>query len=142
MASSIAIREGLATNLRTIAGLRVSEWVIGDINPPAAVVVPGDPSRKNVYAINYDCTMGRGSDDYIFTILLMVANKVERASQEALDEYLEGSGAKSVKAAVESEPTLGGVCHFVNVTGVRDYGIVDYGGQKYVGAEFLVEVTA
>lgn len=142
MASSIEIREGLATNLRTIAGLRVSEWVIGDINPPAAVIVPGDPSRKNVYAINYDCTMGRGSDDYIFTVLLMVGNKVERASQEALDEYLAGAGAKSVKAAIESEPTLGGAAHFVNVTGVRDYGIVEYGGQKYVGAEFLVEVTA
>lgn len=142
MASVTAIRNGLKTRLDTIAGLRNHAIVVGDIVPPAAVVIPGDPSRKNAMAINYDCTMGRGSDDFQFTVLLMVSNKVERVSQEALDAYLAGSGALSVKAAIEADGTLGGVAHFTNVQGVRDYGLVTYGGQTYVGAEFMVEVTA
>ncbi len=136
------IRRGLADRLSTIDGLRASPWVIGDVVPPAAVVIPGDPSRKNAYAINYDCTMGRGSDDYLFTVIVMVSNKVERASQEALDQYLAGSGPLSIKQAIEGEQTLGGIVHFTNVTAVRDYGLVNYGGQNYVGAEFVVEVTA
>lgn len=142
MASSTDIRNGLKARLDTISGLRTHAFVVGDIAPPAAVIIPGDPSRKGVFAIDFDATMGRGSDDYIFTVLLLVSNKVERVSQEALDAYLEGSGATSVKAAIEGEKTLGGVCHFANVVGVRDYGLVTYGGQTYVGAEFIVEVCA
>lgn len=143
MTSSLtAIRTELKARLDTIDGLRAHAYVVGDIVPPAAVIIPGDPSRKNVYAINYDATMGRGSDDYIFTIILLVSDKVERASQLALDGYLEGAGAGSVKAAIEGDGTLGGASSFVNVTGVRDYGRVAYGGQNYVGAEFVVEVTA
>lgn len=142
MASVTALRNGLKTRLDTISGLRAHAFVTGDVVPPAAVVIPGDPSRKNAMAINYDCTMGRGSDDFIFTVLLIVSNKVERVSQDALDAYLDGSGATSVKAAIEADGTLGGIAHFTNVTGVRDYGAVSYGGQTYVGAEIMVEVTA
>lgn len=142
MASVTQIRQGIATRLATISGLRVHAFVVGDVAPPAAVVIPGDPGRKNAMAIAYDATMGRGSDDFLFTVLLLVANKVERASQEALDTYLAGSGASSIKAAIEGEDSLGGVAHFTRVVGVRDYGVVSYGGQSYVGAEFMVEVTA
>lgn len=142
MASVSALREGLKTRLATISGLRAHAIVVGDVVPPAAVVIPGDPGRKNSMAINYDATMGRGSDDFQFTVLLLVSNKVERVSQDTLDDYLDGSGATSIKAAIEADGTLGGIAHFTNVVGVRDYGLVSYGGQQYVGAEFMVEVTA
>jgi hypothetical protein len=142
MASVTDIREGLKARLDTISGLRAHAWVVGDIVPPAAIVIPGDPSRKSSLAIAYDATMGRGSDDFLFTLLILVSNKVERSAQEALDGYLAGSGATSVKAAVEGEDSLGGVAHFTRVVGVRDYGLVTYGGQTYVGAEFMVEVCA
>lgn len=142
MASISALREGLKTRLDTVSGLRAHAQVVGDVNPPAAVVIPGDPSRKNSMVVNYDSTMGRGSDDFMFTILLLVSAKVERVSQDALDDYLDGSGATSIRAAIAADGTLGGIAHFTNVTGVRDYGMVEYGGQKYVGAELIVEVCA
>lgn len=142
MASVTAIRNGIKDRLATISGLRAHAFVVGDVVPPAAIVIPGDPGRKNAMAIAYNATMGRGSDDFLFTILLLVANKVERTSQEALDAYLAGSGAQSIYAAIDGEDTLGGVAHFTRVVGVRDYGLVSYGGQQYVGAEFMVEVTA
>ena len=140
MASLSALRAGIATRLQTISGLRVLSYVGGDIVPPAAVVIPGVRGRKNSLLVDYDATMGRGSDDWQFTVLLMVANKVERVSQVALDAYCDGSGSSSVKAAIEADGTLGGIASFTNVRGVRDYGIVSYGGQQYVGAEFMVEV--
>ena len=142
MASISAIREGLKTRLDTVTGLRAHSWVVGDIIPPAAVIIPGNPSSKSTMVVNYDATMGRGSDDFLFTIVLMVSNKVERVAQDALDDFLDGSGASSIRAAIAADGTLGGVAHFTNVTGVRDYGLVTYGGQTYVGAELIVEVCA
>lgn len=142
MASISAIREGIKTRLDTISGLRNHAWVVGDVVPPACIVIPGDPSRKSAMVVNYDATMGRGSDDFLFTVLLMVSNKAEKYAQEQLDAYLAGSGAQSIREAIAADGTLGGVAHFTNVTGVRDYGLVTYGGQTYVGAELIVEVCA
>lgn len=141
MASIVAIRDGLKTNLQTISGLRVTEYVTGTIVTPAAIITPGDGGRGR-QAIMFDATMGRGSDDYLFTVIVLVSNTVERTSTDALDAYLAGSGATSIKAAVESDERLGGVAHFARVQGVHDYGLIDYGGQTYLGAEFIVEVTA
>ena len=142
MASISAIREGLKARMDTIPGLRNHAWVVGDIVPPATVIIPGNPSSKSQPVVNFDATMGRGSDDFLFTIVLMVSNKVERVAQDQLDAYLDGSGATSIREAIAADGTLGGVAHFTNVTGVRDYGLVTYGGQTYVGAELIVEVCA
>jgi hypothetical protein len=140
MANTVDIRKGIATNLGNIAGLRVYPFVTGTIVTPAAVVIPGDGGRGNKRAIDYDQTMGRGSDMFFFTVLLLVTDAVERASTDTLDEYLAGSGALSVKQAIESDETLGGIVGWTNVQGVADYGRIDYGGQSYLGAEFQVEV--
>lgn len=140
MANLNAIREGLKTNLETISGLRVWEFVTGTVVTPAAVIIPGDGGRGR-RAIDYDQTMGRGSDMFMFTILVLVSDTVERTSVQELDAYLAGSGSFSVKAAVESDGTLGGVVGWTNVQGVQDYGRIDYGGQTYLGAEFIVEVV-
>lgn len=140
MANTVDIRNGLATNLQTISGLRVYPFVTGTVATPAAVIVPGDGGRGNRRAIDFDQTMGRGSDQFFFTILVLVSDAAERAAFETLDAYLAGSGTLSVKAAVESDETLGGIVGWTNVQGVMDYGRIDYGGQSYLGAEFTVEV--
>ena len=141
MASVAAIRDGLKVRLQTIAGLRVHEYHAPRIEPPAAIIIPGDPGRSNTYAVKFDATMGRGSDDLVFTVLVIVSNVVERASQDKLDAYLDGSGASSVKAAIEGEGTLGGIVSFAVVSAIRQYGLVQYAGQTFLGAEFLIEVT-
>lgn len=140
MANITAIRDGLKTRLQTISGLRVWEYVTGTVAVPAAVILPGDGGRGR-RAIDFDMTMGRGSDMFMFTILVLVSDAVERTSIDALDSYLASSGATSVKAAVEGDGTLGGIVGWTNVQGVQDYGRIDYGGQTYLGAEFIVEVV-
>lgn len=141
MASIVAMRDGLKANLQTISGLRVTEYIRGTIVTPAAVITPGDGGRGR-QAVNYDMTMGRGSDSFLYTIIVLVSLINERSSTDQLDAYLAGSGATSVKAAVESDETLGGAADFVRVTGVHNYGTIDYGGQTYMGAEFVVEVVS
>lgn len=132
MASVGALRDGLKTRLQTIAGLRVYDTVPGEVSPPAAVVRPE--------SITFDSSMSRGSDDFVFTVLVLVSTAVDRVAQDKLDGYLDGAGALSVKAAIEADPDLGGAADWTNVTGVRNYGLVEYAGVPYLGAEFVIHV--
>lgn len=132
MASVTAIRNGLKTRLETISGVTGYARPGGTLNLPAAVVLPGP--------IDFDSTMSRGSDDFTFTVMLLLAESVPDLAQEQLDAYLAGSGAQSVKAAIEGGETLGGAAHFCRVTGVVDYGEVAWSGNLYLGANFTVVV--
>ncbi|MGI5288031.1 hypothetical protein ACQEVF_32465 [Nonomuraea polychroma] len=142
MASVSAIRDGLAARLATIpAPLAVHANVPDNITPPAAVVTPGFEGEP---VIRFDSTMARGSDDFLFTVSVYVQYSDDRAAQEELDAYLEGSGARSVKQVIEAEPTLGGVASFAVVREARNYGPQRWGAAevRYLGVDFGVEVTA
>lgn len=141
MAAISALRDGLETRLATISGLRAHDTAPGQVNPPAAVISPGGDGA-NEPAISFDSTMARGSDDYLFLVTLLVQFADDSSAQDKLDGYLQGSGALSVKAAIEGDPSLGGVAHFVHVREVREYGEIEYNGVRYLGAVFVVEVTA
>lgn len=135
MASVTSIRNGLATRLNTITGLTAHAVVKGQIVPPAAVI--------ELETINFDATMGRGSDDFVFTVKLLVSASATPDAQAKLDGYLAGSGATTtVRGAVDADDTLSGVVHFARVATVRQYGLIEYAGVQYVGCEFLIEVTA
>lgn len=134
MASLSSIREGLATRLGTIAGLNPYARPGGTILVPAAVVVPG--------TIEFDETAGRGSDLLTFQVTLLVAESTVGLAQELLDPYLAGSGASSIKAAVEGDETLAGAADWTRVLRVSAYGDIEYSGKVYLGARFDVEVNA
>ncbi|MFC9088995.1 hypothetical protein [Nocardiopsis dassonvillei] len=138
MASVSAIRRGLATRLKTISGLLVYDFVRGSVTAPAAVIKPGVAGRE---AVTFDKTFGRGSDALVFVVLLLVAPASDQVSQDSLDAYMDGDGTKSVKAAIEGDETLGGLVSFAHVVSVREYGLVEWGGVQYLGAQFVVEVT-
>ena len=103
-----AVRAGLATALETITGLRCFDYVPDSLSPPAAVIEPLE--------VTFDEAMGRGLDLYQAFILVIVGRMVDRSSSERLDAYLAGSGASSVKAAIEADKTLGGACSTLQVT--------------------------
>lgn len=134
MASVTALREGLATRLNTITRMQAHAQVPGQVVPLAAVV--------ELESISFDATMGRGSDDFLFTVLVLVSAAVDKPAQEKLDALLDGAGADTVKGAVEGDATLGGAADFARVAGVRRYGLIEYAGVQYLGVEVLVEVTA
>lgn len=134
MASVSAIRDGLQVAIDTIDGLRVYDTVPDDVQPPAAVVVPSGGT--------FGATMARGSDDMVFEVRVAVSAAVSRTGQDTLDALMAGSGPRSIKAAVEADASLDGVCHFAHVAGWDDYGEVTIAGVVYFGVTFSVEVTA
>lgn len=135
MASITALKTGLAARLDTITGLSgYTEANPGDVNVPAYVIRRGQ--------VSFDSTMARGSDDFVFVVTLVVGLADEKVAEDAMDPYLAGSGAKSVKAAIEGEQTLGGVAHFARVISASEDLEVTISGAAYLGVDFTVGVTA
>jgi len=52
-------------------------------------------------------------------VLVIVQRFSERTGQDKLDAYLAGSGATSIKAALEADRTLSGAVNTLRVTGAE-----------------------
>ncbi len=122
-----AIREGLKANLETIKGLRVYELIPTPAIAPAAIVGQLD--------FTFDLNNARGLDQANLDVVVLVQRLSERTAQNDLDKYLAGSGAYSIKAAIESDITLGGACNTLRVTsaeaGTYASGEIEYLSYRY-----------
>jgi hypothetical protein len=127
------IRDGLATRLSTISGLKVHDTVPADIVPPAAVVVP--------LTVAYDDTQS-GTDLYRFSIVVVASRAHEETGQNTLDAYIAPDGASSVKAAVDGDPDLASTVHDTRVVSMDEYGDIVIADVSYWGARFTIEVYA
>ena len=125
------IRAGLAANIAVITGIQVSPYTLANPTPPCVEIVPAD--------VEYDRTFGDGVDKLNITVRVFVGMANEISAQKRLDEYLASSGAKSIKAAIEASPALGGACDDLQVTTATGYRV--YGAEgRLLGAEWNVEV--
>ena len=124
------LRNGLATNLATISGLRTAATMPDNPNPPIAIVIPS--------TISFDDTFQRGMQTYTFNVLVVVGRADERTAQNKLDAYCASTGSSSIKLAVERDKTLGGKAFDVRLTEMRNYGQIVIGEIGYLSAEFTV----
>jgi hypothetical protein len=130
MALVSELRDGLKANLATIPGLRTSDIVPDNPNPPIAIVLP--------QSVKYDDSFNRGMNTYTFSVVVVVNRVSERTGQNSLDAYVSGTGASSVKRAIEIDKTLNGKAFDVRVSDVRNYGDITIGEINYFSAEFVV----
>jgi hypothetical protein len=128
------MRAGIAKNLRdNIPGLRVSETIPDQPNPPMAVI--------SLETVNYDQTFQRGMTEYLFTVSVLAGRVSERHAQARLDSYID-PGSATVKTAIESDKSLGGKVFDVRVSEMSNIGAVNLGETIYLGADFSVQVYA
>jgi hypothetical protein len=135
MASIKDIRVALAAKLSASPDLQVSAYILASPTPPYAHVFPAE--------VEYDRAMVRGLDELTFTVEVAVPLTSDQASQQLLDEYLAGSGDRSVKQKLEVDRTLGGVVQNLRVTGSSGYmQVVREGAGPVLAAQWQVEVLA
>jgi hypothetical protein len=127
------IRAGLAANIATISGLRVSETIPDNPSPPIAII--------GLNSITYDLDFKRGMTIYNFTVTLIVGRVAERDAQRKLDAYA-GNGERSIKTAVESDRQLGGSAFDVRLSEMTTLGAYNLGEQVYLAADFSCQVYA
>jgi hypothetical protein len=132
--SSISeLRAGIATNLKTIRGLRVVETLPDVVNPPMAMI--------GLSKVAYNQQNQRSMSLYTFQVTVVVGRVSERTAQKALD-VLVAPGVGSIKYAIEVERTLGGKAFDVFVSDLSNIGAVNVNGIDYFSAEFSVQVYA
>jgi hypothetical protein len=96
--------------------------------------------------INFDKTMGRSTDELLFTCRVLAGRADDRSSQRILDALLSGAGVASLKQAIEEarggpgEMALGGVADDLHLERVQGYRWYEHQGSSYVGAEFVIKV--
>jgi hypothetical protein len=131
MATVQEIREGIDDRLATIAGLRHSPNVPAVVNPPHAFV----KRRQTVFGVSMD-----GEDDTTFAVTVVMPWADQQTAQKTIDEYLASTGAKSIKAAIDADPTLGGIVDYAHATQVEDERITLVNSIEYLAADIVVEV--
>ena len=125
------VRQGLATALDTISGLRVFDYVPDNAPAPAAIVEPLE--------VTYDQAMNNGLIKFKSYITIVVARMSDRSSQDRVDAYVDPTGATSVRAAIETDRTLGGACSTLNVIGAQPRSVT-MAGVEYNAYRFEVDI--
>jgi len=126
-----AVRDGLKTNLQTIAGLRVYDLIPEIPTPPCAIVGQLD--------FTFDIDNARGLDRAEVDIYVIVQRYSERAGQDALDTFLRGTGATSIKTALEIDRTLGGAVNTLRVTNAQS-GTYDSQGNQFISYRYSLTI--
>lgn len=135
-ATLIQARQALAGVLADVDGFRETYPHFQLlVNPPCAIVE---------YPSGQFLTFKESFDDertVELAITLLVPRGQDRSSSELLDGWLEKTGPASIFAAVQADPTLGGVVQSCAVTVATDYGTTAWSDTtSYLGCQVLVEV--
>ncbi len=121
------IRDALGTNLQTNTGLRIYDAIPDVVFPPCAVVGQLD--------FTFDIDNARGLDQASTDIFVIVQRFSERTGQAKLDSLLAGTGPGSIKTALESDRTLGGLVDTLRVVSA-DAGTYSSGDQTFLSYRY------
>lgn len=101
------VRDAIGKNIESISGIRIYDTIPDVVVPPCAIVGQLD--------FTFDVDNARGLDQASVDVFVIVQRISERAGQDKLDELLGGTGNKSIKTAIESDRTLGGLVNTLRV---------------------------
>jgi hypothetical protein len=127
------LRTALASNLKTIKGLRVVETLPDLVNPPMAMIA--------IDKVAYNKQNAKSMAEYTFKVMVVLGRVSERTAQQNMDVLL-APGAGSIKYAIESDRTLSGFAFDVFVAETGAIGSVSVNAIDYYSAEFSVQVFA
>lgn len=111
--------------------------VVGNIQVPAIVLELDD--------ITYDLAMGNGADGISVVATCLIQTSDAKNAQRALRTFMSRkvtAGVARLKAAIDADPTLGGLVSYVQFGTVRRIGTLTYDDVDYLGAELIFEVMS
>ena len=128
------IKQGIATALATISGLRSYAYQPDNLNPPFAWPM--------LDTVTYNGAMRGGLVTHVFTVTVVVGRAAERTAQNALDGYVGYDSATSIRAALEADRTLGGVVQNLLVESANNISTTEGNDTTYLMVDFRVVVYA
>lgn len=122
----MALDEGLG------GGFQVSAYILADPTPPSVHVFPSEGQ--------FHRAMQDGLEFLQFTVRALVSLDSDIGGQQNLLAIM-GTNSGGVKAALEADKTLGGVCDRLQVAGWGNYQpYVKADGTQLIGADWTVDV--
>jgi hypothetical protein len=126
------VTDGLKARLATISGLRAYSYQPDQLNPPFGFPV--------LNSVTYHRAFNGGDVVLNYAIVVVVGRYTDRTADALLDGYLSYSGASSIRAAIEADKTLGGICSTLIVQSSADVTSLSAGDAEFLEIRFLVEV--
>ena len=125
------VREAIKTNLQNITNLRIYDTIPDVVTPPCAVVGQLD--------FTFDIDNMRGLDQASVDVYVIVQRISERTGQDKLDLLLAGTGTGSIKTALESDRSLGGLVDTLRVISA-DSGTYVSGEQSFLSYRYNLTI--
>lgn len=136
MPSLLEVMTGIETRLKTIPDLRVAAYEADQINPPQAIVgVPPIPEYRRSFSPT-------GLSQIEPTVTILVSAALDRVGQMKLASYADKTGDQSVFAAIEADPTLGGLSITCSVKSFLPLSQKGVGLIGYYGGVFTLACLA
>lgn len=118
MASIAQIRAAIKTTIENnIDGITVYRRTPQIAHPPCVVV-----SLAQDETADFDKAMNKGMDTWNYDLFVLASDRDDEIGQDDLDEFIDGDGDKSIRAAIFANPTLGLANTNVHISGVSQYG--------------------
>lgn len=127
------VAEEIAARLDTISGLNAFPFPPDSLTPPAAIVLNPQPGD-----VVYDATYGRGMDRMTLPVIVLGGRSNDQQAHADIRAFLDGSGARSVKAVLQAGTYTS--LHTIRVTTGGVDG-VQVGGVEYYAAMFDLDIT-
>ena len=131
-ATPTQVMTGIKNRLATISGLRTFDFQPEQLNPPVAFPA--------ITAVRYYGAFGGGDVQFDVDVTVVVGRYTDRLAYARLDDYMAFSGAMSVRAAIEGDRTLGGVCADLIVDSATAIGSLKAGDGEFLDVTFSVTV--
>jgi|LakMenEpi03Aug12_release.lakeMendotaPanAssembly.Ray.scaffolds.fasta_scaffold03160_41 hypothetical protein len=131
-ATSTQVMDGLKARLATVSGLRTFDYQPEQVNPPLAF--------PSITGINYYNAFRGGDVQFTVDITVVLGRYTDRVTFARLDEFTSFSGASSIRAALEGDSTLGGVCSDLIVESASAVGSLAVDGAEFLAVTFAVTV--
>lgn len=127
-----SVRSALATALRTISGLKVTEYITDEVTPPHAMVD---------YAVEPHLVFGRGADVYPMNIKVFANRGSDVASQKLFDLLRDPNNSSGLIQTIEENGTLAAAVDYAMVKRISEVQVAQVGGAEYLMIEAQVEVV-
>jgi len=128
------IRRGLAQQIALVPGLRVSEQLPEQINPPVAIITRA--------SVDYQKAMAGGLTEWGMEVRLISGRMAEQSAQRQIDAWLSWDGEQSLRRAIEADPTLGGAAETCVVTRCDALSSMQIGDADYLTVTLFLTVWA
>lgn len=126
------IARELANAITVYSGWRALDYLPAQPPAPCCVVM--------VDQIRYDEAFAMGNPVHRMAVTVIVRQVSDRSAQYALYEAVAPTGQRSIKAAIETDRTLGGVVDTLIVEESRNMRQVQIGEAAYLAVDFAVRV--